>query len=166
MSSNNNNSAASTGIAIVFGLFAAIAMFAFAFFAFVAFVLTILAICAWNKPLHIGGKLSIQPEEARSFVWRGLMGMWMLPAFVLFVNVFLGVHINWGYLPHLMVFGYVAGSLGLEMMMADDGSDHSHAEPRQHHEVLPPQPSQRNLPAAPRESFSYASWDDEEENRR
>ncbi len=165
MSSNNNNDA-STGIAIVFGIIAALAFVAFALFAFVAFVLTILAICAWNKPLRIGRKFVLEPEDARAFVWRGLMGMWMVPAFAFFVNVFLGVHINWGYLAHMMAFGYVAGSLGVEAMMADENGNHQHAEPQQYQQVLPPQTAQRALPPSPRGPFNYASWDDEEENRR
>lgn len=165
MSSNNNNDA-STGIAIVFGIIAGLAFVAFAIFAFTAFALTILAICAWNKPLRIGRKFVIEPHEARAFVWRGLMGMWMVPAFAFFVNVFLGVHINWGYLTHMMMFGYVAGSLGIEAMMADGNGNQGHAEAPHHHEVLPPPPAQRALPPASREPFNYASWDDEDENRR
>ncbi len=163
MSSNNNND---TGVIVGFivaGL-AMIAFFIFALFAFAAFVLTILAIFAWNKPLRIGRKFVITPEEARAFVGRGIVGMWAVPAFALFVNVFLGVHINWEYFTHMMMVGYVGGSIGLEMMLADkDGSGDS---TELHQQVLPPAPAQKALPPAEREPFHYASWDDEEENRR
>ena len=163
MSSNNNND---TGQAVGY-LFAGMAMLAFvafAIFAFIAFVLTILAIFAWNKPLRIGRKFVITPDAARAFVGRGLVGMCAVPAFALFVNVFLGVHINWEYFTHMMMVGYVGGSIGLEMMLAD--KDGGGGSPETHQQVLPPPPAQRAIPPAEREPFHYASWDDEEENRR
>ncbi|MGY4748871.1 hypothetical protein ACVNHC_03305 [Pannonibacter sp. Q-1] len=163
MASNNHNDE-KTVVLLIFGAIWALVLVAFALFAFIAFVLTILAICAWNKPLH-PGKLSIEPEEARAFVGRGLVGMWIVPAFALFVNVFLGVHINWGYLSHMMVIGYVGGSVGVQFLLVDDNEGAPASAPLRE-EVLPPPYSQQALPPAPREPFNYASWDDEEENRR
>lgn len=165
MSSNNNND---TGVIVGFivaGL-AMIAFFIFALFAFAAFVLTILAIFAWNKPLRIGRKFVITPEEARAFVGRGIVGMWLVPAFALFVNVFLGVHINWEYFTHMMIVGYVGGSIGIEVMMAEESGGGGYVEPHHHQQVLPPAPAQKALPPAERDPFRYATWDDEEENRR
>jgi len=161
---SNNSDDGKIAILLVLGAIWAIALIVFAIFAFIAFVLTILAICAWNKPLHIG-KLSIEPEEARAFVGRGLVGMWVVPAFALFTNVFLGVHINWGYLNHMMVFGYVGGSIGVLFLMTDENGAVPASSPQR--EVALPQPkSHQTLAPPPREPFHYANWDDEEESRR
>jgi hypothetical protein len=165
MSSNNNSNDATMAVAFGIAVIAALAYAMFALFAFFAFVLTILAIFAWNRPLRLGRKIVIEPEEARAFVRRGLAGMCLLPAFAFFVEAFLSVNINWDYLPHMMVLGYIGGSLGIEIMMAEENGRGS-VVPQQHQQVLPPQPSQPALPPAPREPFRYASWDDEEENRR
>lgn len=165
MSQNNQNDA-SAGIGLVFAGIGILALVAFAAFAFIAFALTALAIFAWNKPRRLGRKIVIQPEEARAFVFRGLVGMGLVPAFVFFVNVFQNVHIEWQYLSHMMVFGYVAGSLGIEVLMADQSDAAESDETRQVQQVTPLQPEQRVLRPIEPEPFRYASWEDEEENGR
>lgn len=169
MSSNNNNdNSAGTGIAVVVGILAMMAIFVFAFFAFLAFLLTIFCIFAWNKPRTIG-KWTLEPHEARGFVLRGIAGMWLLPMFVAFCDVVFSIGVVWDYLPHMMGVGYVAGSVGIEILTAD-----SNAAPAQT-EIIPqsqqityqpgnsqPSVSQQREP----EPFKYASWDDEEEFRK
>ena len=162
MSSNNNDNA---GIAMLFGLAGAALMVfwiaIFAFFSFLAFVFTILSFVAWNKPLRIG-PWTITPEEARSFVKRGFVGAYVLPAFCLFLQVFLGVPIEWGYLPLIMIAGYSLGSVGIEMMIQHDLEERRKSAP-------PTMPAQQVLPPARQDQprpFGFASWDDEEESGR
>lgn len=171
MSSNNSNdnSGLAIGIAFIGGFAIIFAAILFALLAFVSLIFTAMAIVAWNKPLVIG-KFRLEPEEARRFVYRGLAGMIFLPAFVMFCAVVFNVYIvdqAWGY---LLIAGYAAGSLGIEILTAQDQP--AQAQDAGNMIILPPQPSeekprsQRPLPRQPQEPFRYASWDDEEENRK
>ncbi|MCJ8510721.1 hypothetical protein MUU53_23060 [Rhizobium lemnae] len=162
MSSNNNNGA---GMAVAFAIamLGIVGIFIFALLAFVAFVLTALAIFAWNSPLTLG-KWTLHPHEARAFVTRGILGAFLVPAFLLFVNVFLNIHIEWNYLSYMLVGGYTLGSIGIEIIMADEQT--VSAPPVTTYISPTPQ-----LPASPKqapqsmetEPFRFASWDDEEE---
>lgn len=163
--SNNNRNDEGVAIAMIIGFIGAAvlvvaALFA-VFFLFLAFALTIAAIFAWNKPRRFG-KFILTPEEARGFVHRGLAGAVLIPLFIALLDIFLNLHVNWNFLFHFMLAGYVLGSIGVEVMMAEENGGQSHhipdhtqlPAPRQ--EVLPP-------PAKPAGPFRYASWDDEEE---
>lgn len=161
MSSQNNNE--TNGLAMVFA-FAGIALFAMAVViaviaCFITFVMTILALFAWNRPLPLG-KHILTPEEARSFVYRGLAGAVLVPAFAIFCVVFFNVFIPGDALPYLIVGGYVAGSLGIEALMAQDANAQAPID-------VMPQSSQSGPAAppglsAPRQPFEYARWDDED----
>lgn len=168
MSQNNQNDE-NTAIAMALGFIGAVMMvIAFAVIAilsFVAFVFTILAIIAWNEPLRLG-RLVIEPEEARAFVYRGLLGAATAPAFLLFCAVLFGVPVEWNYFHYFLLGGYVAGSVGIEIAMAEENSGDSAVHPQLPQQVLPPRPAPQMTPPAEREPFSYARWDDEEENRR
>lgn len=165
MSSNNDNS----GIALVLGFAGAAIMVlwivVFAFFAFLAFVFTILSLMAWRKPLHMG-TLTITPEEAHAFVKRGMAGAFILPAFFIFVEVFLGVNLNWDYLPYFIVSGYIIGSVGVEMMIQHDLEQRQAAAAAQgmNSQQIAQPVVYKQLPgsAEHRQPFTYASWDDEE----
>ena len=161
-SNNNDNSGAAAIIGFALAVVGAIAIFIFAVLAFIAFVLTILAIFAWNSPLTIG-KWTLYPEEARSFVWRGIAGAAFIPAFALFVSVVFDVPIDWQYLNYMLLGGYVLGSIGVEIMAASE--DETAAPPAAY---MPPSqqlpaPPRQSLPAPQAESCRFASWDDEEE---
>lgn len=165
MSSRNNDNTAGSGFAIVAGIIAVIGIALLAALAFLCFVLTILCLIAWNKPLSIG-RLTLEPQDARAFVGRGLMGMSMLPAFVSFCSLLFGLHINWSYLPYFMVGGYAIGSLGVEFLLQQQVSAATPPEP------LPPpaqitQEQHRTIDAQPRETqpFQFATWDDEEKRQ-
>ena len=58
----------------------AIGLFIAAVLGFLALIMTFLALLAWNSPLKLG-EISIEPVEARAFVYRGLLGGAMLPLF-------------------------------------------------------------------------------------
>lgn len=168
MSSNNNDNTAGAGLAILVGIFAFFALFLFAVAAFITFFLTILCVVACFKPFSIG-KWQLTSEDASWFLMRGVMGMWLVPSFVYFCDVAFDIGIVWDYLPHMFCFGYVAGSLGWELLMADSNAAQPQAEvlpPAQQitHQPIQAQPSpwQRQQP----EQFGYASWDDEEEFRK
>lgn len=132
--------------------------------AFVTFVLTILCLLSWNKPLRIGG-IVFMPHESRAFVLFGLSGSLLVPAFILFATLFLNIHINWNYLPHIMLGGYMLGSLGIFMILGQQTQEV--VPPPQYAPSHPqlPAPPQRALPRQQPETFRFASWDDEESQR-
>lgn len=164
MSTDNNKD---SDVAVVIGFVGAICailmMFVFALLAFVAFILTILAVIAWHRPLTIG-KWTLEPVEARTFVYRGLAGSMLVPIFVFFCAVLFETPINPDAWSFFVLGGYVLGSIGVEILMADQSQSQQspvvsvYTPPIEH---LPPQRSAQppSLPAPP---FRYASWDDEE----
>lgn len=162
---NNDNSAgAATGMAAAAVMFIALAFFAVA--AFVTFLLTIFALWAWNEPRTIG-TFTLKPHEARAFVKRGLAGAFLLPAFLVFVELTLGVQIDWQYINFYMLGGYVGGSFGLEMLMEGETQEVPTTQSTQlQPEILPPTRLPMPLPPPQRaESFRFASWDDEEDGQ-
>lgn len=168
-SKNNENSAAASAIVFIAMGILAIGLFIAAALAFLCFVLTILCLFAWNNPVRIG-RLSILPADARAFLFRGVIGLWLVPAFVLFCDALFKLGVVWGYLPYMMMVGYVGGSLGLELLFAGDDKPAT-AEP----DFLPPaqQIPERSDddPSSPWQRpkdkpFNYASWDDDDETRR
>lgn len=157
MQSQNDGSAGIAGA--VLALIAVLGLMLFLAAAFVAFCMTALAIAAWNKPLRIG-KMTIEPEHARSFVRRGIVGAFLVPGFALFVQITSEVFINWDYLSYFLLGGYVAGSLGLEMLMANQQATAIHTPP------TPARPEPVSQPQSREQApFHYASWDDEEARR-
>lgn len=158
-SNNNDNSGMAAGFGLVVAVIGAMAIMAFFVFVFIAFVLTIVCFCAWNRPVTIG-RWTLLPDAARSFVKRGLAGAFLLPAFCIFLELFFDIRINGEYLTHIIVGGYVLGSLGLEILWAEDGNEAS-----SHQTVIPPSqqiappPREAEPPARP---FRFASWDDED----
>lgn len=164
MASKNDDSSG-LAIAAAFVCAIAIAMFLIvaAVLSFLAFVFTVLSLLAWNERLTIG-RFTIEPEEARAFIQRGLIGMVLLPLFALFCQVLFQIPINGQAWPYIILGGYVLGSVGIEILMAEQAQNapptitlpSRPAEPP-HSTVLPP-------PSAPA-PFRYASWDDEEERR-
>lgn len=123
---------------------------------FLALLLTILALIAWNRRLRIGS-IVMEPHEARAFILGGLTGSLLAPAFVIFANVFFGMAFDWhAHGLQLVLGGYIAGSVGIGIMMADEG-----AAPAAFHApaALPPQPM-RALPD--QLNFQFATWNDEE----
>lgn len=167
MSGQNNEA---NGMAFVLALFGAgmllLGMFIFAVAVVFAVVLTIIAILAWNKPLTIFGE-TVQPHEARWFVYRGIIGMYGLPAFAVFCHFLFGLHIGDSVLSWLFLGGYVGGSVGIEALKAMNEAEAAKAPTT----IEPTLPSARSstpvqkLPAPPSETFRYASWDDEESSR-
>lgn len=162
-SKNDETSGIAAGAGILITLLAFAALFIFAVLAFLAFGLTVLCFFAWNKPITLG-KWTIEPDEARSFVLRGIAGMWLVPIFVAFCSILFGINIVWSYLPHMMAFGYVGGSIGIDILT-------SNSKPSQEIEILPPTPQ---LPAPPQptpfqqrpaQPFEFATWEDEEGKR-
>ncbi len=164
MSQNNNNDA-SFGIGLAFAGLMIIAYVAFAILAFLTFILTILCFAAWSSPITIG-KWTLTPVEARGFVRRGIFGALALLAFLVFVETFFRVGINWNALPEILIGGYIGGSLGVEWLMAQDDEAQTLAQPMQPQlpTVQEIQPPRKALPPR-REPFEFASWDDEEERK-
>jgi hypothetical protein len=136
----------------------ALAIFALVALTFVSIVMTIVCLFAWNEPRRMG-KYVLMPDEARSFVKRGFVGAMLLPLFCIFLELYANVRINGDYVVHIALAGYMAGSLGIEIIFADEKGK---AEPTQTiippcHQIAPPQQHE-----PPRIPFRFASWDDED----
>lgn len=165
MSQNNETN----GMAFALAIFCTAAFFMAAFIlavgAFISFVFTILCLCAWNQPLTMG-KFTITPEEARPFVYRGLAGAFIVPAFVVFCVVVFNIYIRADVLPYLIMGGYVGGSLGIQILIEQEREANKAAQG----EIIPPHvftqpPEPQAMPRPERPPFEYASWDDEEAGR-
>jgi hypothetical protein len=166
-SGNDETNAAAMGFAIIGVGMALMALMFFAVLAFLALILTIVAFCAWNNPLTLFGN-TLYPSEARAFVGRGIAGAILVPVFVAFCQILFQVRMPWDdYLIYMLIGGYTLGSLGVEILMADEaeqaGGPGSNIQTI-HPPVSPPPQAPRALPAPKNpEPFRYADWDDEEE---
>lgn len=152
MASNNDNGEM-FGFAVVVAVLAFIGFFLYAVLAFLAIVLTVIAILAWNKPLTLG-KTTVQPADARAFVGRGILGAIALPVFAAFCELLFDFRIEWEeYGGHIVLGGYILGSIGLEMMEGEETPQPGVPE------YLPPQAPRQAAPEQP--PFRFATWDDE-----
>jgi hypothetical protein len=156
MSSKNNdtNSAAAlmgAGLLIVM-------MILFALGVFIAGAMTIVCMFAWHRPIKFFGE-TITPREAHLFVYSGLVGVFLLPAFALCCGVLFHFVVLDDWMGYLLMGGYVLGSFGSWIYMAYEASlaEKAEAERASQPVVLPP-----SAPVAP-QPFQFASWDDEEE---
>lgn len=126
------------------------------------FIYTALALYAWNKPRRIGNEVLL-PEEARAFVYRGLLFAVVCPILSILCGWLFDLPLDENLLPLVSIAGYIVGSMGFEYLreqgrQSAQGFDHT---------VLPyAAPEPKVLPSPPKEPFHYASWDDEEENGR
>ncbi len=159
-SKNDESNALAFAAAFIFAgmIFLAFAIFAVA--AFITFVLTIICVIACFRPLKLGNE-TIYPEQASAFIVRGCAGSIILPAFALFASALFKFQIVPDYWPYIFLLGYIGGSLGIEMLNAEDDGNAGRSAP-----PLPPSPPQQSLPRPEPEPFRYASWDDEEEARK
>jgi hypothetical protein len=160
MSNNNNDNA---GMSVAFGLivaaFAAMAVMVYFIAIFAAFVLTIISLFAWNSPVTIG-RWTVRPHEARDFVKRGLAGAVLLPVFAIFLVLVFGSRINDDAFIHIIMGGYLLGSLGVEYLRAQEQNG---AAP--HQTIIPPSQQIAPPPRAPEppaQPFRFASWNDED----
>ena len=180
MSSNNNGTSPEMmGFAFIVAAFMMLAYFLFALLAFGALLFTILAFIAWNKPLHLFGE-TIHPHEARAFVFRGVAGAILVPAFAVFCQALFQQQFSedlWGY---LFIGGYAAGSLGIEILRAQEEAEKEKTAAA----MMPVIENQAVPPALPRgarqghgaadnaeydvvrteaQPFRFAEWNDDEE---
>lgn len=161
MSQQNNTE----GVVLAF-IFAGVGLFALAMLVFVcaaAIVLTIFftgaSLMAWNKPVTMG-QLTIEPDEARLFICRGLVGAVLVPGFVGACVLIVGTSIDVQAFFYLALGGYVGGSIGIEWLLSQIEQEAEPTAP-----VMPPpapvwEPPRRIPDQRP--PFQYASWDDED----
>jgi hypothetical protein len=171
MSSRNDETSGMIFVVAIIGAAAyAFIFLVFMIAAFVTFVLTLLCLHAWFKPRAIRNVI-LMPEEARSFIKRGLLGALMLPAFAVFLEIIFDLRINADVLPYLAALGYMGGSLGIEILMAEEEASPPVVNAPRQHVLAPSRPVERIVLAPPRQrkqsgerhpSFDYATWDDEE----
>jgi hypothetical protein len=163
MSSRNDEASA---YGIVIAILAYVAMFVFAAVVFYALLLSIVALLAWFKPLKIGS-LTIEPEEARAFIGRGLAGAALLPLFVAFSGWFLGLELSYDGLHYLVAGGYAYGSVGIEWLTDDEDEQPAAPPSLPQASVKPPlkapvkAPPQKQLSGPNVVPFKFADWDDE-----
>jgi hypothetical protein len=159
MSSKQDNSLA---IGIAFIGMAAMAVWVFFAVAatFITFVMTILSLKAWNKRFQLE-PWSIEPQEARGFIKRGLAGAVLVPIFAAICLSMAGVRVVDTHLILAAVAGFVGGSLGIAYLM--------HKAAAESAEVPPPsvpvpvkQPEEIEAKASNVVPFRFASWKDEE----
>ncbi|SMH30285.1 hypothetical protein [Mesorhizobium australicum] len=155
MSSKSNDENAAIGVVVAVIAFAA--LFFFALLAFAALVFTVLALLAWKKPLRLG-RFVITPDEAHAFVGRGLIGMALAPTFWAFCCILFGLPFEADYLGYLLIGGYTLGSVGIEILTADDEPPAAAPD----HTPPPALPTPADKAPAPTEPFRFATWDDEE----
>ena len=154
------------GMAVIFAVLGAgviiLGMVVFAIMVLLAAALTLVAFVAWFKPLTLFGE-TVQPQEARWFVYRGIIGMIGVPAFVVFCAAFYDLHIDDALWSWLYLGGYVAGSVGIEALMAMNEAENAAAKPISP-SPLPPMPTVQieARPGQKTDHFKFASWQDEE----
>jgi hypothetical protein len=117
--------------------------------------LTVAALGAWNKPDRLG-PLVIQPEDARAFIARGLIGAASTLGLLYLAKLFGFEMVGRDMYPVAAIFGYALGSIGgyWEDMKTRQQAEES-ATPTI--EFLPPAP-----PPVQKPEFRFASWDDED----
>ncbi|MFT3809961.1 MAG: hypothetical protein QM698_08585 [Micropepsaceae bacterium] len=160
--------------AAIFMIFALIAAAIAAYYVLLALILTtiltIACLCAWNTPQTFDDRFTIFPEEAREFVIRGL-----ICAVIAVLFSAIGVW-RWGWKiePNawwvIAIGGYVAGSLGLEVLRARELPDGTpDIFPLRTIPVPPPPVIEAEAidvtPPDPKpapEPFRFAEWDDGE----
>ncbi|UIN35502.1 hypothetical protein [Methylobacterium oryzae] len=147
-----------------------IAAFILTFALFASLCLTVLCLFAWNKPLRLFGHI-LTPEEAREFVGRGILGMVLIPSFILFATIILRIPISDDVWPFLIFGSYTVGSLSLAFDERDDNDDTSQLQLLKGSDITSAQAAADTeyqiapvKPAAP--PFRFATWDDEEELRK
>lgn len=165
MSSKNDGT---NETAMALGLFCMAAFFLFVFvFAvatFVALIFTCLAIAAWERPLKLG-KETLQPDEARRFVYCGLGGAVALPFFVFFCIVLFGVPIRQDAWVYIVIAGYDLGALGVAMIEAAQAEEEKKAALLNPPQVVPPPPPEPKPAPRTKRPYDFASWDDEDARR-
>lgn len=172
MSSNDDGDADMLGLVIlilgvvffsaIVALVASILTAFGAFLAFVAFAWTLVCLLAWNRPFHLG-RIYLASNDARAFVLRGLFGAITVPVFLVLVDTFTEIPVNWKYSFYFATGGYVLLSVGFEYVFATETK-----LPYVHHDLNPVQfqLSQREtlyLPPPEQKPFQFARWDDDEE---
>ncbi|WP_149541209.1 hypothetical protein [Siccirubricoccus phaeus] len=160
-SRNDGTSEAAMGFALLAAFAFFFFMLIFALATFAAFVFTCLALLAWNEPLKLG-KETLQPDEARRFVYGGLGGAVALPFFVLFCILLFGVPIREDAWVYIVIAGYDLGSIGLAMIEAAEAEEAKKAAllnppPPPAPPAPEPKPARRT-----QNPFEYADWDDED----
>lgn len=159
MSNNNGPSGELIVIVAVLSLIVWVIQFIAMVIAFAALALTsymtVISLFCWNKPQIIHGEL-ITVEEARGFILRGLLG-----AFLAFVatQFFFKQPLTEDEVFFAMLMGYIAASLGIEILTELDRQEKEKQAPPPTVEYLPPVEPIKTIEPPP---FKFASWEDED----
>ena len=159
-------------LAAVFIILGMIALVVVAYYAIVALIFTILltvaCLGAWNTPQTYEDRFTIFPDEARAFIVRGLICTVLA---LLFSAIGIWKR-GWKIEPHawwfIAVGGYVAGSLGIEIIRSRELADGTpdifplRAIPLPPPPVIEAEAVDVTPPEAEPEPFHFAEWDDGE----
>lgn len=154
-------------VGIVFGKTVAIATLLYppfffgALVAFVAFAWSLVCLLAWRRSFRLG-PIYVHASQARAFIWRGLFGAAVVPAFLLFSQAIDAFPVSWSYIAYYLLGGYTALSVGLEYLFARRRSlPYVYYDTDEHEPSIGA--SRQSLLSPP---HRFASWDDEEEHGR
>lgn len=147
-------------IAIGYGT-AFLAILVFWMAAFLALLMTLVALYYMIKPAKDYARAPT-PKEARAFIGRGLVGAILFVGFLALIDIMFFVPVNWNYVFQFAWTGYMAGSLGGEIVLELENPSAPQVLPPS--QTIPP-PRPPVLPPTPHQTFQYASWDDEEARR-
>lgn len=187
MQNNNGNSAVGLGVAFAFAAIWIFFALIYAVAAFVALVISVMAVIALFHPLHFG-KYSLEEKEARAFLLRGIAGAFVLTGFCIFAEAMFNTRIRPDFWAHIIIAGYCLGSLGGEVVIANQKEERERqAREAAAQALLLPMPTEQR-PSRAAESrtqliqtihqraesladdapkpFRLATWDDEEELRK
>lgn len=159
MSSNNNNEV--NGLIFIMAMLVAgailLGVVIYIVIATITLGLSIISLFALWKPLKLG-KETITPQEARWFLIRGIIGFYVFPLFVSVLANIMKWRIEADWSIHIMIVGYIIGSLGIEFVLAKLNEEDEEPSKGNVTVIAPPQPQQE----PPRATFEYARWDDDE----
>lgn len=120
--------------------------------------MTLASFAAWNRPRTIFGEV-VTPEEARTFIWRGLMGGASAYGGAALYAIFAQVRISENLYALAIFGGYFVGSVvtGLiEEQERQKAEEAAKVQPPMLPPALPPVQYREPPP------FRYADWDDED----
>lgn len=133
--------------------------------AFAAFAFTILALFAWCQPVTIRNE-TFTPEMARNYVYGGLCDGVLLVAFVAFLDIVFGFHVQVSNTPYIFLAGYVGGAFFADSTFEPSVPEEPAGMVIEHVPTPAPPPvvkiTTTPMPTAePPKPFKYAAWNDE-----
>ena len=159
MSQNNNET---QGLAIAMAFIGVTFIFTgiiiYVLLAALTLGLSIFCLFALTKPRRLFNE-TVTPKEARWFIGRGIIGWFAFPIILSALAQSFDVRIEQDWIIHMMICGYIIGSLGGEYVIAKIKETQGEPETI---DVTPTVLPQQPMIDRPKQPFEFATWDDEE----